>query len=257
MNLHPDWLVPLWQAPGVGAVMTTRLGGVSAGPFGTLNLRDGLGDDPQAVAANLASLAQAIDVTPVWLNQLHGTRVLRLTQADVAAGRSAREADASITTETGVACAVQVADCLPVLFAAPNGRGVGAAHAGWRGLAHGVLEATVRALCEAAQCEPSQVQAWMGPCIGPRRFEVGADVLEAFGASPEAAHAARFVSHTPGKWMANLPRLARDRLQAAGVAHISGGEWCTVESPSRFFSFRRDRVTGRMAALVWLDGHRA
>lgn len=253
MSLHPDWLVPRWQAPGVGAVMTTRLGGVSAGPFASMNLRDGLGDDPRAVSANQALLAQGVGATPVWLNQVHGTRVLRLRQADARVGGCGQEADASITTEPGVVCAVQVADCLPVLFVAPNGRGVGAAHAGWRGLAQGILEATVRALCEAAHCEPVQLQAWLGPCIGPRQFEVGADVLEAFGAAPRAADSARFVPGHPGKWLANLPQLATDRLQAVGVSLISGGTWCTVESPSRFFSYRRDRVTGRMAALVWLD----
>ncbi len=253
MRFHPDWLVPRWQAPGTAAVMTTRLGGVSAGRFESMNLRDGVGDDPQGVAGNLAALAQAIGVTPVWLNQVHGSRVLRLTGADAQAARPEHEADASITTEAGLACAVQVADCLPVLFSAPQGRGVGVAHAGWRGLAQGVLEATVQALCNAAHCEPAQLQAWMGACIGPRQFEVGADVLDAFGASAAAADPARFTVHKPGKWLANLPQLARDRLQAAGVSRISGGEWCTVEAPSRFFSYRRDRRTGRMAALVWLD----
>ncbi len=253
MSFHPDWLVPAWQAPGLAAVMTTRLGGVSSGPFNSMNLRDGLGDDESAVAANLAALAGAIGVTPVWLNQVHGARVRRLTAADAQAGRVGEEADASLTTEPGIACAVQVADCLPVLFAAPQGRGVAAAHAGWRGLAHGVLEATVLALCEAARCEPAQLQAWLGACIGPRQFEVGADVLQAFGVSPGAGGPARFLRHTPGKWLADLPGLARDRLQAAGVLRISGGGWCTVEAPSRFFSYRRDRVTGRMAALVWLD----
>ena len=254
--------------------MTTRHGGVSAGAFNSMNLRHGLGDDEPAVAANLDTLAHAAGVVPVWLNQVHGVRVLRLSQADVRAdlrgggpadvrggGQAnvqvrghAHEADASVTTEPGIACAVQVADCLPVLFAAPQGLGVGAAHAGWRGLASGVLEATVQALCDATRCEPAQLQAWFGACIGPRQFEVGADVLEAFGVGPSTgADAARFVPHGPGKWLANLPQLARDRLAAAGVTRITGGDWCTVETPSRFFSYRRDRVTGRMAALVWID----
>jgi polyphenol oxidase len=253
VSFHPDWLVPDWQAPGIGAVMTTRMGGVSAGPFGSMNLRDGLGDDAQAVSSNLASLALAIGVPPVYLNQVHGTRVVRLSMADAQADRPTHEADASITTEAGVACAVQVADCLPVLFAAPQARAVGAAHAGWRGLAHGVLEATVRAMCEAANCEPAQLQAWMGACIGARRFEVGADVLEAFGATVGRVDPAQFQAHRPGKWLANLPLLACGRLQAVGVSSVSGGNWCTVEAPSRFFSYRRDRVTGRMAAMVWVD----
>ena len=253
MKFHPDWLVPSWHAPGTAAVMTTRLGGASAAPFDSLNLRNGLGDDPQAVAVNLATLEQALGVAPVWLNQVHGRSVLRLTANARSPGGAPREADASVTTEPGVACAVQVADCLPVLFCAPGGRGVGAAHAGWRGLAGGVLEATVEALCDAAHCQPAQLQAWLGACIGPRQFEVGADVLAAFGASTTAPDPARFVAHRTGKWLANLPGLARHRLSAAGVSQISGGGWCTVEAPSRFFSFRRDRVTGRMAALIWRE----
>jgi YfiH family protein len=163
-------------------------------------------------------------------------------------------ADASVCAEPGIACTVQVADCLPVLFAAPNGRGVAAAHAGWRGLAGGVLEAALQTLCEAAVCAPGEVEVWIGPGIGPREFEVGADVLQAFGAAPEAADPARFVPRPgrPDKWLADLPLLARDRLQAAGVEAISGGRWCTVSEPSRFFSFRRDGRTGRMAAAVWI-----
>jgi copper oxidase (laccase) domain-containing protein len=159
-----------------------------------------------------------------------------------------------------------------VLFAAPRARGVAAAHPRWRGLAGGVLESTVHALCEAARCEPGELRAWLGACIGPGRFEVGADVLEAFGADPsrmspragspvpaaavsaaaDASDSPRFRPHAPGKWLADLPALARDRLRAAGVRDVDGGAWCTVEDASRFFSFRRDRVTGRMAAAVWI-----
>lgn len=247
---HPDWLRPGWQAAGVGALMTTRRGGLSEGRFAGMNIRGGLGDDPAAVAHNQALLAAAIGATPVYLDQVHGRDVVRLTPALV--GRLPR-ADASVCTEPGLACTVQVADCLPVLFAAPAARGVAGAHAGWRGLAAGVLEATVAALCEAAACAPAEVQAWLGPCIGPRRFEVGADVLQAFGADPSDEAAAFFRPHAPGKWMADLAGLARQRLQAAGVNRISGGEGCTVEDASRFFSFRRDGVTGRMLAAVWLE----
>ena len=256
MAVHAEWLWPEWPAGralgtafGVGAVMTTRAGGVSAAPFDTFNLRDGLGDTAAAVAANHAALALAVGRTPVFLNQVHGTRVVRLTQADAMPGALVHQADASVTTEPGLACAVQVADCLPVLFAAPGVRGVGAAHAGWRGLAAGVLEATVHALCEAAGCAPHELHVWLGACIGPQRFEVGADVRSAFG----AAASARFVQHAAGKWLADLPGLARDRLQAAGVRAVSGGGWCTASDASRFFSYRRDGVTGRMAALVWID----
>jgi polyphenol oxidase len=245
--LRPEWCVDRR----VGALMSTRRGGVSAAPYDSLNLGRAVGDDAGAVAENRARFAAALEgARPVWLSQVHGARVLRL-EADTCDGQAA---DASITTLPGMACTVSVADCLPVLFAAPGGRGVGAAHAGWRGLAAGVLEATLAALCEAASCEPAALDAWLGPCIGARRFQVGADVLEAFGAA--AAH--RFTpqpadASTP-RWLADLPGLARDRLRAAGLRRVSGGAWCTVEDASRFFSFRRDRVTGRMAAAVWLRG---
>ena len=251
-GLHPDWLVPQWNAAGIGAVMTTRAGGVSAAPFDSLNLRQGLGDSDAAVAENQRRLQEAIGDPPVWLKQVHGAAVAPLTSASQRPDAAPPTADASIATEPGVVCAVQVADCLPVLFAAPQARGVAAAHAGWRGLAGGVLEASIDALCAAARCTPDELQAWLGACIGPRRFEVGADVLEAFGADPRNQSAA-FVPSKPGKWLANLPLLARTRLHAAGVRAISGGTWCTVDAPSRFFSFRRDGVTGRMAAAVWIE----
>lgn len=244
-----EWLVPEWRVCGVGALMTTRAGGVSAAPFDSMNLREGVGDDPIAVVHNQAVLARAIGCTPVWLNQVHGRAVVRLTAAMVSAPTPT--ADASVTTEPGIACAVQVADCLPVLFAAPDGRAVGAAHAGWRGLAGGVLEATLGAVGEAAGCAPGEIHVWLGACIGPRRFEVGPDVLDAFGGGAQ-----RFVAHTPGKWLADLPGLARDRLRRAGATDITGGAWCTVSDPSRFFSYRRDGVTGRQSACVWIDRNR-
>lgn len=245
--IRPDWAVDAR----IGALMSTRQGGVSAEPFDRLNLGRSVGDAPEAVAENRRRFEAAIGATPVWLSQVHGTRVLRLP-----ASEGPHEADASVSTEPGVVCTVMVADCLPVLFAAPDARAVGAAHAGWRGLAGGVLEATVAALCDAAGCRPGDLSAWLGPCIGPRQFEVGADVLAAFG----PAAAARFVPRGPShvgadgspRWLADLPSLARDRLQALGVVQVSGGAWCTVEERSRFFSFRRDRITGRMAAAVWI-----
>lgn len=247
---HPDWLRPDWRAAGVGALMTTRRGGVSKGPFAGMNIREGLGDDPAAVAHNQALLAAAMGAKPVYLEQVHGCGVVRLTPALVG---SLPQADASVCTEPGLACTVQVADCLPVLFAAPGARGVAGAHAGWRGLSAGVLETTLTTLCDAAACAPGEVQAWLGPCIGPRRFEVGADVLRAFGAEQSDEVAALFRPHAPGKWMADLAGLARQRLRAAGLTQLSGGEGCTVEDASRFFSFRRDGVTGRMVAAVWLE----
>jgi YfiH family protein len=247
--MHPDWLVPQWDAPGTGALMTTRRGGFSAAPFDSMNLRDGLGDDVRQVQRNRRLFADALAATPVYLDQVHGARVVRLPLADASPDAPMQRADASVTTEIGIACTAQVADCLPVLFSAPAG--VGAAHAGWRGLAAGVLEATLAALCEAARCEPAQVQAWLGACIGPDRFEVGADVLRAFGEDVDAPDPARFRAASTGKWLANLPLLARDRLAGAGVGAVSGGAWCTVDDPSRFFSFRRDGLTGRMVAAVW------
>lgn len=265
-SMHLDWLIPDWKISGVGALMTTRQGGVSAAPFDSLNLRDGIGDDPAHVKRNQTVLADAIGATPVFVNQVHGKHVVQLTHADALPGAAIHTGDASFTTEPGIACTVQVADCMPVLFAAPQGRAVGAAHAGWRGLALGVLEATLASVCQAGQCAPADVQVWLGASIGPRRFEVGEDVLAAFVATsgvessgpadlteaPRRVAVARgFLPLAPGKWLANLPHLATSRLRAAGVHSISGGTWCTVENPSRFFSFRRDRVTGRMVAAIW------
>lgn len=243
---HPEWLVPEWPVPGIGALMTTRHGGASAAPFDSLNLKPGIGDDDAVVTRNQARFTGALGgARPVWLRQVHGARVVRLTAADL--GAPMHDADASLTTERGIACTVQVADCLPVLFAAPGG--VAAAHAGWRGLAGGVLEATVAALREATG--EDEVHAWLGACIGPAHFEVGDDVLQAFGAEPGRADPVRFRPARPGKWLADLPQLARDRLQGCAVRSIGGGAWCTAAEASRFFSFRRDRVTGRMAAAVW------
>ncbi|MEO8525546.1 MAG: peptidoglycan editing factor PgeF [Caldimonas sp.] len=232
--------------------MSTREGGVSSGPFATMNLGAAVGDEPRCVATNRARFAEACGAAPVFLRQVHGASVVRVGAVDTAPGALVHEADASFTTEPGVACTVQVADCLPVLFAAPEGRAVAAAHAGWRGLSAGVLEATLAALCGAAHCRAAEVEAWLGACIGPRAFEVGTDVLEAFGVDPLLSDACRFDPVRTGKWLADLAGLARDRLAAAGVERVSGGEWCAALDPSRFFSFRRDRITGRMAASVWI-----
>ena len=260
MSAPAGWLAPAWQIPGVTAWMTTREGGTSAGRFASMNLREGLGDDAAAVQANQVMLAHAIDAAPVWLRQVHGARVVRLTVADAQPGAPVHAADAAVTTEAGIACVVQVADCLPVLFAAADGSAVGAAHAGWRGLAAGVLEATATSVAQAAGCTTGEIRAWLGPCIGPARFEVGADVLEAFGVAADALGVTsgpqRFRPGVPGKWLADLPGLARDRLAAAGVIDVEGGGWCTVSDASRFFSFRRDGITGRMAAAVACGGDR-
>lgn len=252
--MDPLWLVPDWAAPsGVGAVMTTRQGGRSLAPFDSFNLGNHVGDDPLAVLGNRELFAEAIGATPVFLEQVHGTRVVRVGREDVDRAVPL-QADAAVTTEAGIACTVMVADCLPVLLAAPGGKGVAAAHAGWRGLLNGVIEMAVRELCEASACESRQVVAWLGACIGPRRFEVGSEVRDAFlQASTQAAD--RFVAGAaPGKWLADLPGLAFDRLAALGVSRVGAAIACTVEDASRFFSFRRDGRTGRMAAAVWLSG---
>ena len=256
MSVDADWLAPGWRVAHVGALMTTRHGGRSVAPYFSMNVGIAVGDDAEAVAANRALLADAIGARPVFMRQVHGARVLRVGRADTRADAPVHDADACVTTDSGVACVVQAADCLPVLLAAPDGRAVGAAHAGWRGLARGVVEATVAAVCAAASCEPRELQAWLGACIGPDAFEVGADVLVAFGIDPATASSApgaRFIPLATGKWHADLPGLTRDRLAAAGVERVDGGRWCTASESSRFFSFRRDGVTGRMAAAIWID----
>lgn len=254
--MDTGWLEPKWKLPGVGALMTTRQGGVSAGPYASMNLGVSVGDDPRSVRLNRERFAQAIGATPVWLKQVHSAQVVDLDKVSSAA--EPIEADASISTRPGVACVVGVADCLPVLFAAPGARGVAAAHAGWRGLSGGVLENTVAALCHATQCAPQDLHAWMGACIGPSAFEVGPDVLQAFGADLSQPDPQRFCPQTSAdgavRWLANLPLLARDRLRAVGVGQVSGNDACTFCDAARFFSFRRDRITGRMAAAVWLRG---
>lgn len=251
-----DQIVPEWAAAArVGACMSTRRGGVSLAPWDSLNLGDSVGDQPDAVHENRRRFAADMGAQPVWLRQVHGASVVRLSSAHV--GAAPPLADAAWTDEPGLACTIQVADCMPVLFAAPGGRAVAAAHAGWRGLAGGVLEASLQALCTGAACTSAQVVAWLGPCIGPRCFEVGEDVLQAFGSTARQPDPAYFTARSTAagtRWLADLPGLVRQRLQAAGVRRVGGGEWCTVEDRSRFFSYRRDRLTGRLAAAVWIRG---
>ncbi len=235
--ITPDWPVPAH----VKSLMTTRTGGVSVGPFASLNLAAHVQDDPAAVAENRRRLRAFLPTEPIWLNQVHGTQII---QADTASG--VPDADASFTCAPHTVCAVMTADCLPVLFCARDGSAVAAAHAGWRGLAAGVLEATLAAL----QTPPDEVLVWLGAAIGPSAFEVGAEVRDAFIAShPESA--AAFMPHQQ-KWLADIYALARLRLQACGVTEIYGGGLCTYTDAARFYSYRRDSVTGRMATLIWL-----
>ena len=264
-----DFLTPHWPAPAhVRAVCSTRAGGVSQSPYDSLNLGDHVGDSPQAVAANRVALAQRLNagqdagpvVKPVFLNQVHGTRVVRLD----ASTPDATVADACLSTQRGLACTIMVADCLPVLLTDETGNCVAAAHAGWRGLAghegNGVLESVLRSFRAETQYPLAQaapkIIAWLGPCIGPEAFEVGPEVRAAF-VSHDAQAAACFKSLASDKWLCDLQGLARQRLRALGVTQVFGNdgstEWCTVANPSRFFSHRRDRVSGRMAACIWLD----
>jgi YfiH family protein len=252
--MHADWLIPDWLAPvGVRAVCTTRQGGVSLPPYTSMNLGDHVGDDPAAVAENRARLQRALGLRAVFLQQVHGTGVA-LIDGTTPDGTLA---DACVSGLRGVACTVMVADCLPVLFTTRSGALVGAAHAGWRGLAAGVLEATLQRLWQALPgdaANAAQTLAWLGPCIGPQAFEVGAEVRDAFvRQQPRSADC--FVQQGRGKFLANLAGLARQRLQALGVVQIYGNDaspaWCTVNNPSSFFSHRRDRVSGRFAACIW------
>lgn len=237
--LQPDWPAP----SGVCGLMTLREGGVSGPPWASFNLGDHVGDDPAHVAENRARLRLQLPADPDWLKQIHGATA-------VAAGSDLVEADAVFTRQAGRVCAVLTADCLPVLFCDRAGSVVAAAHAGWRGLADGVLEATVAAM----QVPPGEVLAWMGAAIGPQAFEVGDEVRQVFVAQHAGAVAA-FVPHpsrAPGKWLADIYRLARIRLEHAGVHAIYGGGRCTFNEAENFYSYRRDGVTGRMASLIWL-----
>ncbi len=239
-----DFIVAGWLAPqGVRALSTTRRGGVSGAPWAGFNLGEHVGDDPAAVRANRQRLRDALPAEPRWLTQVHGTRCV-----DAALAVPGEQADASVTRERGVVCAVQTADCLPVLLCDENATVVGVAHAGWRGLAAGVIEATVAAMSEPGE----RLLAWLGPAIGPRAFEVGSEVRDAFLAHDVRA-AEAFVVAEGSKWFCDLYLLARQRLEAQGIRRITGADFCTVSDRERFFSYRRDGVTGRMASLVWLE----
>jgi len=250
------WLLPDWPAPaGVHALCSTRRGGVSSGALESLNLGARVGDDPLHVEANRRILRDRIGARPLFLDQVHGVGLARLD----ARSQDGIAADACTTVERGLACTVMVADCLPVLFTDAAGRRVAAAHAGWRGLAAGVLEQTVQAFQSEDEGEgeggAARVIAWLGPCIGPDAFEVGDEVLAAFEAISPAARECFRPGARPGKWLADLAGLARQRLRAAGVGRLHGNDsseaWCTVNNPLRFFSHRRDGVSGRFAACIW------
>jgi len=240
---HPEWITPDWPVPpSVRSLITTRAGGVSSGAFASLNLGEGAGDDPRHVARNREILRRFLPSEPLWLRQVHGAVAIDASDAtpDV-------EADGAVAHAAGAVCAVLTADCLPVLLADCGGQAVGIAHAGWRGLAGGIIGSVVRRMAVRAR----DLIAYIGPGIGPHRYEVGEDVRLAFlGTDPDAERA--FAPCRNGKYLADLCQIARGRLESAGVAEIHGGGFCTA-SEERFFSYRRDRITGRMASLVWLE----
>jgi len=238
-------LIPDWPAPArVRALVSTRQGGCSVAPYASFNTATHVGDEPQAVAANRRLLRASLPAEPAWLDQVHGIAVVdAATVASVAP-----TADASVAFAPDTVCVIQTADCLPVLLARDDGSAVGAAHAGWRGLCDGVLEATIARLGE-----PAHLLAWLGPAIGPSAFEVGDEVRAAFMAHDGNAAKAFTAGERPGKWLADIYLLARQRLGAAGVTRIYGGGLCTVSDAERFYSYRRDRVCGRMASLIWME----
>ena len=243
----PSCFVPDWPTPqNVRSLVTTRNGGVSQGVFSSFNLGTHVGDDPSAVAVNRGRVVASVQGTPVWLNQVHGTRVFDTARFSV--GDQPPEADALFARKAGVVCAVMTADCLPVLFCDLGGSVVVAAHAGWRGLLAGVLEEAIAAIDVPGQ----NLMAYLGPAIGPQAFEVGDEVRSVFVAADETS-ASAFKPSKSGKWLADIYLLARQRLTGQGVTRIYGGSFCTVSESDRFFSYRRDGPTGRMASMIWLD----
>ncbi|MBN9123592.1 MAG: hypothetical protein BGO99_04765 [Nitrosospira sp. 56-18] len=246
-----DWIMPQWPAPGnVRALFTTRNGGVGRDPYATFNLGDHVGDDPQIVSRNRLLLREILPSEPMWLKQVHGRRVLNADHDDCSIPC---HADASFSSRPGSVCAVMAADCLPILICDRAGTLVGAIHAGWRGLATGVIEQAISEMRESSHADLC-LMAWLGPAIGPDHFEVGDEVREAFVArDPLSARAFRRhgAAQTP-KWLADLFLLARLSLNRAGITEIHGGNECTFSNPEKFFSYRRDGQTGRMAGLIWL-----
>jgi len=238
-----DWLIPDWPAPaGIKTCVTTRAGGVSLPPFDSFNLGDHVDDDPHAVSRNRLSLTSRLHIQPAWLRQVHGVIAVQATPSQV------MEADASWTSTPGVACTIMTADCLPALFCNRAGNRVAAAHAGWRGLAAGVLEAAVGSFADY----PADIMVWLGPAIGPDAFEVGPEVREAFIHTHPSAVDAFVPSANEGKFMADIYQLARLRLAAYGVTAVYGGGFSTYNDP-RFYSYRRSARTGRFASLIWIE----
>lgn len=247
--IHANWRAPV----NVHAVVSTRQGGVSDAPWESLNLGKHVGDAPESVAINRQFLQTALNAVspaaePQWLNQVHGTHIIEAETDPAIRQHYAPDADAVTTTEKNLPCVVMTADCLPVFFCDGTGSRVAVAHAGWRGLCDGILEATLEKFPQ-----PSDVVVWLGPAIGPDAFEVGAEVREAFMAHLATTEIAFRPSQNQGRWMADIYQLARLRLNAAGVTKITGGDFCTHTDPEQFFSYRRDGQTGRMASVIWIS----
>lgn len=242
MSLNKHWLQPDWPAPAnIHAATTLRTGGASQGLYASLNPATHVGDNPESVSQNRQTIKTLLDLPsePVWLNQTHSNRAVKAIPTD-----TAQQADASYTDQLGVVCAVMTADCLPLLVCSSDGTEIAAIHAGWRGLLDGIIDNTIAAL------RSSDLLVWLGPAIGPGRFEVGNDVRSAF-VSKSSEHSPAFKQYGDGKWLADIYQLARINLAELGVNKIYGGGFCTVTDEERLYSYRRDKVTGRMATLIW------
>ncbi len=244
MTNNRHWLRPDWPAPAnVHAATTLRTGGVSNGKYASLNPAVHAGDDPVSVAQNRQIIRTLLDLPsePIWLNQTHSNRAVEAVVTE-----SQQQADASYTNRSGIVCAVMTADCLPLLVCSADGSEIAAIHAGWRGLLEGVIGNTITAL------QSRDLLVWLGPAIGPERFEIGSEVLTAF-LTKSLAYKTAFTKHGQDKWLADIYQLARINLSALGIDKVYGGHFCTVTDDKRFYSYRRDKVTGRMATLIWRD----
>lgn len=248
---------PEWSAPScIHSFVTTKEGGLSSSPYQSLNLGDHVGDEPQKVLGNRLLVRSQLPSDPIWLTQTHGTMVSTPISRQQTNGEVAIDADASVTNLPNEVLAIMTADCLPILITSADGAVIGAAHAGWRGLCAGVIEKTVAAMLKLSpHLHAADLMAWMGPAIGPESFEVGVDVLEAFQGNHPGQKLAAFipVPDKPGKYLADIYQLARNRLKMLGVNSITGGDRCTVKEDQEFFSYRRDGKTGRFASFIWIS----
>lgn len=248
----PHFILPQWPAPAmVKAISTTRTGGCSQAPYDSFNLATHVGDNEAVVSNNRSLLAKLLPAEPAWLNQIHSNMIL-----DAATLLTPADADGSYTTQSDIVSVVMTADCLPVLVCNKQGTGVAALHAGWRGLANGIIEKGLQQLIQFTQSRPDELLIWLGPAIGPEAFEVGEEVRDRFMQQNPASQNSFISASTPGKWLADIYKLAKLSLSQLGVENIYGGDYCTYMQAERFFSYRREGKTGRMASLIWIEsGH--